>query len=552
MEVGLYSAIDLTPGQAAEALSRLCDEGYLREVSGELEFRNELIRAQAYYAIAGVTRQHLHKRVAAMLANNCSDTDKAICLEIAWHHLRGGDVNCALGFAFDGAEAVLAVGAPHGAEEILSTIARLDCRLGEHNRLRLLLAKALIDQSKAEQALPLVDALMTEETLSLHDQAEVAMMRASVEFLLSRGLGTQYCEAARVALEAAMRTGDPQLISKALFECARAAGEDGSADLFKIAEAGADELMQTEIADTIPMAILSKAYCRFLLGDPQEAKKQLKKVFHVSCAKANAAELSLIHSGLGISNNFLGRFDESFDEYVKAFELSRKVGDDARLCTIAANLCAVLMNRGDYQDALRYGALSVKYGESCSSSYLLVAYTNLIDPHMLLGQESAAMNCLEKAKKWMGPERRWRLRLQFLAEAASCALMQRNVSLAMDLIGQLEGVSQEREIAISMPGTYWKLRTFKMAMLGHLSAAYDTVLAMAEKWRTTMVFAYLDMLATKAWLERLQYGATKNETRIELPVFERLGAKGKKELLVLQGFLEASAPTRDSLSVSAI
>ena len=103
-----------------------------------------------------------------------------------------------------------------------------------------------------------------------------------------------------------------------------------------------------------------------------------------------------------------------------------------------------------------------------------------------------------------------------------------------------------------MPGTYWKLRTFKMAMLGHLSAAYDTVLAMAEKWRTTMVFAYLDMLATKAWLERLQYGATKNETRIELPVFERLGAKGKKELLVLQGFLEASVPTRDSLSVSAI
>src|SRR5947208_14476315 len=32
-EVGLYAAIDLSPGQAAEALSRLRDEGYLREVS---------------------------------------------------------------------------------------------------------------------------------------------------------------------------------------------------------------------------------------------------------------------------------------------------------------------------------------------------------------------------------------------------------------------------------------------------------------------------------------------------------------------------------------
>src|SRR2546422_6288343 len=51
-EVSLYAAIDLPPGQAAEALSRLRDERYLREVSGDLEFRNELIRAQAYYAVA--------------------------------------------------------------------------------------------------------------------------------------------------------------------------------------------------------------------------------------------------------------------------------------------------------------------------------------------------------------------------------------------------------------------------------------------------------------------------------------------------------------------
>src|SRR5437773_5379937 len=63
-EVGLYGAIDLTPGQAAEALSRLKDEGYLREVSGDLEFRNELIRAQAYYAVANASRIHFHRRVA--------------------------------------------------------------------------------------------------------------------------------------------------------------------------------------------------------------------------------------------------------------------------------------------------------------------------------------------------------------------------------------------------------------------------------------------------------------------------------------------------------
>src|SRR6266540_634280 len=86
-EVALYEAIELSPGQAAEALSRLRDEGYLREVSGDLEFRNELIRAQAYYAVAGATRQHLHRRVADLLTQTQQLDDKAVSFEIAWHHL---------------------------------------------------------------------------------------------------------------------------------------------------------------------------------------------------------------------------------------------------------------------------------------------------------------------------------------------------------------------------------------------------------------------------------------------------------------------------------
>ncbi len=539
-EVALYAAIELSPGQAAEALSRLRDEGYLREVSGDLEFRNELIRAQAYYAVAGTTRQHLHRRVANVLEKGHSKHDKTIWLEIAWHHLRGGDVDHAYPFAIEGAQAVLAVGAPHAAEEILAAIRSLDPDLGKSHKLQLLFAKALIDQSKAEPALPLIEVLASESTLSLYEQAEVAMMRASAEFLLSRGLGPKYCDAARTALDAAKRTEDAQLIAQALFECARAAGEEGASELLRTAEDGADELLGSTDVERVPMAILTKAYSRFLLGDPSEARRRLQIALHVSQPRANAAQLALIHSGLGITTYFLGNFEEAYQEYTTALELTRKVGDDARLCTIAANLCAVLMARGDYDDAVRFGNLSVKYGESCSSSYLLVAYTNLIDPYMLLGQEAAAMNCLEKAAKWIGPERRWRLRIQFLFEAASFALMQRNVGLAMDLIGQLEGVSGERTLAIPMPGTYWKLKAFKTAKLGRWEEAYGAVSSFAANWRNTMPFAYFDMVATKAWLERVREGTIRPETSEELEVFERLGATGKRQLLVLQGFLEPS------------
>src|SRR4029077_11429494 len=48
-DLSLYEVVNLPEAQAAEALSRLRDEGFLREVHGGLEFRNELIRAQVYY-----------------------------------------------------------------------------------------------------------------------------------------------------------------------------------------------------------------------------------------------------------------------------------------------------------------------------------------------------------------------------------------------------------------------------------------------------------------------------------------------------------------------
>jgi len=45
-DLSLYGVVDLSGAAAGEALSRLKEEGLLREVQGGLEFRNELIRAR--------------------------------------------------------------------------------------------------------------------------------------------------------------------------------------------------------------------------------------------------------------------------------------------------------------------------------------------------------------------------------------------------------------------------------------------------------------------------------------------------------------------------
>jgi DNA-binding SARP family transcriptional activator/tetratricopeptide (TPR) repeat protein len=538
-EVGLYAGIGLSAGSALEALSRLRDEGYLREVSGELEFRNELIRAQAYYSVPGAIRQRLHRRVAGLLAAEHPKGDRSICLEVAWHHLRGGNVALALPFAIDGAEAVLGVGVPHAAEEILKAILSAEPPPKNTENLELLLAKALIDQSKAEQASPLIEKLSSSHATTPRESAQIAMLRASAEFLLSRGQGPKYCEAARLALVAAKKTGDGQLIAQALFECARAGTEEGILDLLQTAEREADELEKAP-GPIVPMAFLTKAYCRFFLGDPSQARDILHRGLQTTKDNANAAQIALIHSGLGISNHFLCRFEEAYQEHLTALELTRRVGDDGRLCTIAANLCTTLMNRGDYDEAIRYGRMSVECGESSANSTLVISYTNLIDPYMLLGKQSEAVDCLEKATKWMGPERRWKLRLQFLIEAASFALVQRNMALAIDLIEQIERLAHNRETAVAMPGAYWKLKLFRRATLGHWQEAYDAASLLVQRWRTSYTFPYLDLIALKAWMERTKSGAVEGETNEQLQAFSRLGAKGKRQLLVLQGFLEPS------------
>jgi DNA-binding SARP family transcriptional activator len=544
-EVGLYAAIELTPGQAAAALSRLKDEGYLREVSGDLEFRNELIRAHAYYAVAAATRQHLHRRVASLLAENHPTGDQGTSLEIAWHLLRGGDVTGAVPFAIEGAEEVLAVGAPHGAEEILTALVNVDgVPRPHHARVLLLLARALVDQSKFERVSSVLQSLEADHPYTSREQAEIAMTRAAVEFGLNRDRGAKYCELAKVALESAEKSGEVKLVSRALFECARAGTEEGFLELVQTAEAGTDELIAKAPGERLPMVVLTKAFCRFSFWDYESAVKELEGVLDSTPGQINTAELCLLCSGLGIARYFLGHFQEAHDALVKSLSFANKLGDDVRVSQVASNLCAVELVQGNYDLAIQYGELGVRVGKACSTSGLLPCYTNLMDSYLLIGRESDATQCLEDARKWLVPERRWKLRCAFFTEAASFALSHQNQALALDLIEQLETIVRGREQAVPLPGPYWKLRVFRESHISSTGQAYDLARTTFDRLYRACAFHSLDVAATLAWLERKMEGRIRDETRNALGLFDTLGANGKKALLTLQGFLEPGYPSK--------
>jgi tetratricopeptide (TPR) repeat protein len=551
-DLPLYAALDISPATAAECLSRLKEEGFLREVRGDLEFRNELIRAQAYYAVACVARSHLHRRIGDLLAARPITGDAAaLALEIAWHYLRGASGECAIPFAHQGAEAFLAIGAPHEAEEVLKAVSNVNQSPSVRRHTHLLLANALLDQSKGEQALPLVNGLAADQEVSLNDQAEVAMLRASAEYLLNSEPGEKYCEVTQTALGYAKRTADPGLISRALFECARAGTEQGLLELLTVAEAGLKELRERVDISRIPVAVVTQAFCRMFRMNSAECLDDLQKAIRANSVTANAAQMAFIHSAMGMALLNLCRLNEAFNAYSTAFELSKKVGDDARMSMLASNVCAVQVARGLYEHAIKWGEMSVALGESSNSSALQMTYTNLVDAYVLVGNESAAVEFMDRARDWLVPKRRWKFHCGFLGVSAAFALIRGNTSLALDIIGHLEAFARDREEVLPMPGTYWKLRIFRSAHLGTPEEAQHLVRFSTALFRDVCPLHYLDILAAKAWLEIRTDGENSPETLRELCIFDEVGAVGRKALLTAQGFLKP-LPSLGAKSGSAL
>ena len=537
-EVSLYAAIDLPPGQAAEALSRLRDEGYLREVSGDLEFRNELIRAQAYYAVASASRVHFHNRVAEFLAERPTKADPRVTLEIAWHFLKGGSGARAIPFAHRAAEAFLAIGAPHEAEEILRALSDADQGVAALRHTRLLLVKALLDQSKADSAIPFIGKLAVDQELSASQQAEIAMFRASAEFLLNSEPGEKYCEIARSALERSRDSKDLRLIARSLFECARAGTEQGLIELLTLAEQEIEQLREKVDISTLPLAVVAQLLCR-LDTDPNGCLRDLLQAAKVTSAKANAAEMAFLYSGIGLVSINLCRLKDAYDACWQAFELSRRVGDDERMSVLASNLSVIQVARGSYSEAIKWGEHSASLGEHTKSSALQMAYTNLADAYVLVGRESDAVASIERAREWLVPKRRWKFHSGFLIVNAAFSLIRGNVGLALDLIGQLEVVCRGKERAVPIPGSYWKLRIFREAHLGSLEVAQKLAQSSAARLRDVCPLHYLDVLAASAWLESRVNGEYSPETQRELGIFEELGAIGRRQLLTAQGFLRS-------------
>jgi tetratricopeptide (TPR) repeat protein len=538
-DLSLYAAVETPPGAAAAALSRLRDEGILREVLGDLEFRNELIRAQAYYAVAGVARQHLHRRVAELLGERPPAARQP--LEIAWHFLQGGEPARSVPFALEGSEEALRVGAPYEAEQILTALLRERTGGDRHGRIHLLAAKALLDQSKAEAAIPVLDTLLDSVTMSPRHFAEAAGMRASAEYILDRGAGGEYADAADRALNAAQRTGDLGLVARALFECARAGAESGTEGRVAAAMANLRELECSERLANDPGLLHALGFCHWFFFDLEIAAGYLDRAVTLLRTSSNSVALNYALNGYGLSKQYSCEFGAAATAFLESLSLAERIGDDSRVSLIASNLCSLRCLEGEYDSAVEFGRRSVdvglkRIGHPCAPA----SYTNLAEAYMLSGEKVKAFACLESARALVAVRHSWRVHVAFLSESANLALLVGNVGLAIDSIGLLEEILGARGRAAPNLGQVQKLQIFRAAHVTGAVIAHAMAVKATETFLGKNVLCYLDALGARAWTERLLNGAVDKDTEAALSVFERRDLAGKRAALVGQGFL---APT---------
>ena len=539
-DLPLYEVVELSPAAAGEALSRLKEEGFLREVHGGLEFRNELIRAQAYYAIVGPARQQLHRRVGEVLDQRPEATRRAVKLEVAWHLLRGGDRARAVSSAIEGAEAAISSGGFLEAEQILTVLAREPCREDDARRLRLLLARALVGQSKAEAAAPVLILLGQEAGLSARDRALATRMQATVAYLLNQEPGLGYCNAADAALVAARETGDPELIGNALFECARSGANAGDEGRVASAREQAEIAISQLATEVPPMLCYSKAYCDFFFFELAAGATGLESAIRTWHTRQDPAGLSLGYTAYGTCKQGLGEFESACEAYHKALTLSTKIGDDLRSAVIASNLCVAKLHQGDFASAVKFGELAVATAGRALSPRLVSIHLNLAASLFMNGQQDAALKSLGAAQEASNRERSWFATMEFLLGCASFALQNRDVTLALELTETAQRVAWGKERAAPHAGLFDMLRIHRALHVDGPDAARVLARQCRAKYRGRHPLYFADVAGCNAWLDMISFGSYSEETKADLNLLDELGFAGLRAILVAQGFLTQS------------
>jgi tetratricopeptide (TPR) repeat protein len=482
----------------------------------------------------------MHRRVAELLEGRQSEKDQALSLEIAWHWLRGGDTVKAAPSALAGSEAALQAGAPFEAEQILSALAQDPATDQTVPRLYFILAKALVSQSKAATALPLLDRATRSAHLDGHDQAELLLLQALAEYLLGHH-GSGYCELTSLALKAALQIPNRDLVGRAMFEYARSGLVTAQGSRVRETVRHLDAMVEQAPGPDSAMLFYSRAYCRFYLADAFGALGDMQHALTLLADSPDLVQQALAYNGYASCLRAVGRTAEAKATFERALGLSLRIGDDSRTSILLSVLCQVENSRGHYDAAMAYGLQGIDYARrTVGQCPLGSCYLGLAEASAMMGRISEVTTFIDQARASLGAQPTHEDQFLFDLECAGLALLMGSTPLALKMIESAQRAVQGSDALPYDAGVFEKFRAFRTAHTEGLDAALLVVQEALDRFRSTHPLNYISVLAAKAWLERKLSGCHSADTEEGLQLLTAFGLEGKRALLVAQGFLIGS------------
>jgi len=153
------------------------------------------------------------------------------------------------------------------------------------------------------------------------------------------------------------------------------------------------------------------------------------------------------------------------------------------------------------------------------------------------GDRESAQGAAAGAERALRNERSWTTNMEFLLGYTCFALETGDVSLALQLIESAERLAWGKERAVPNTGLFDKLRVYRLVHASGPDSARPLVLECLQKYQNRHPFYYLDLVACNAWLDRLSQGQYTPDSERALTLFDKLGARGLRAILVAQGIL---------------
>ena len=338
-DLDCFRIVDLTTTQTMAALTELVSYRLLRDVGGQLEFVNELVRGRLYVRIPSAIRFRLHNAVADRLLAAVAAGEARPGLEVAWHCIRARRPDEGTPFLMRGAREAITHGAPdEAARALVSAVRQLKGRTKDEALL--LLAETYQEMAEWKGALECIDEISSQG----HREPTIGEMAQVLEIESKRQLGYYRAEDMPELLEALVhRARQGTVISarvKAALSAALLSGVLKQEAMYPLVRAVLDHLQMQQIGSADRGILhLAKAITFFHAREDDNGLRDLLTALDELTGAGRADSIMVkVHTGLGAIAVTEGQYEESIRHSEAAYRAASRIDNVSLMSTAACNL----------------------------------------------------------------------------------------------------------------------------------------------------------------------------------------------------------------------